>query len=51
MIRLPEHYLSARLRRLAHRGTLGAPAHDYHDLQELLDPFYATYPCRDARPL
>ena len=43
---LPEHYLSARRRRLS-----AGVHHDYHDVQELLDPFYASYTCRDARPI
>lgn len=75
---VPEHYLSARVRRLAadeaarlgsdggqkhnSRHTLdmrndsdgtneaGSLHHDYYDVQELLDPFYASYMCRDARP-
>ena len=95
---LPEHYLSARQRRLAAiaaaadaadaadaaaptaaaAATAAAPTaeddadapvaadsatfraanvcgsatarHDFHDVQDLLDPFYASYTCRDARP-
>ena len=89
---LPEHYLSARQRRLAAVAAAAvaadaaaaatdadadapaaadadAPAaadtvtggaasgcdcaaarHDFYDVQELLDPFYASYTCRDARP-
>ena len=53
---LPEHYLSARMRRLAEQqpcdGNSGVAAgmRDYFDVQALLDPFYASYTCRDARP-
>ena len=93
---LPEHYLSARQRRLAAiaaaavaadaaaptaaaAATAAAPTaeddadapaaadsatgrvasnvcgsvtarYDFHDVQDLLDPFYASYTCRDARP-
>lgn len=44
---MPARYLSARVRRLAEASS----SCDYHDVQGLLDPFYATYTCRDARPL
>ena len=50
---MPEHYLSARARRLAEArdgGGDGDVAPDYFDVQGLLDPFYASYTCRDARP-
>lgn len=57
--RLPSTYLSSRLRRLAafaaskaqHGGANAAnAAEDYYDVCSLLDPFYASYTCRDARP-
>lgn len=44
---LPARYLSARQRALA---TAASSTSDYYDVQALLDPFYASYTCRDARP-
>ena len=46
----PERYKSPREKEIHRRQSAGLPMDmSYHDLQEFLDPFYRSYPCRDGR--
>lgn len=47
---LPERYITQREREIARRRAEGLPMKlSYEDLQELLDPFYRSYLCKDGR--
>ncbi|GII97274.1 CoA transferase [Sinosporangium siamense] len=47
---LPPRYLSLREHEIARRRAAGEPMDlTYERLQELLDPFYRSYPCQDGR--
>jgi len=47
---LPERYLTQREREIARRREAGLPMDlSFDDLQELLDPFYRSYRCKDGR--
>ncbi|MEV4097889.1 CoA transferase [Streptosporangium saharense] len=47
---LPPRYLSLREHEIARRRAAGEPMDlTYARLQELLDPFYRSYPCQDGR--
>lgn len=46
----PERYKTQREREIERRRTEGLPMNlSYDDLQELLDPFYRSYKCKDGR--
>ena len=47
---MPERYKTQREREIEHRRTLGQRMDmGYDELQELLDPFYRSYKCKDGR--
>ena len=47
---LPERYKTQREKEIERRRIEGAPMNlDYDELQELLDPFYRSYKCKDGR--
>jgi crotonobetainyl-CoA:carnitine CoA-transferase CaiB-like acyl-CoA transferase len=47
---LPDRYLTQREREIARRRIEGLPMNvSYEELQELLDPFYRSYLCKDGR--
>lgn len=47
---LPERYLTQRETEIARRRSKGLPMNlGYDELQELLDPFYRSYLCKDGR--
>lgn len=47
---LPERYLTQREVEIQRRRVEGIPMNmDYEELQELLDPFYRSYMCKDGR--
>ena len=47
---LPERYLTQRELEIQRRRVEGIPMNiNYDDLQELLDPFYRSYMCKDGR--
>ncbi|MFB1016783.1 MAG: CoA transferase, partial [Burkholderiaceae bacterium] len=46
----PERYKTQREKEIERRRTEGLPMNlSYEDLQELLDPFYRSYKCKDGR--
>lgn len=48
---IPERYLTMRELEIAKRRERGeAMQFKYHQIKELLDPFYHTYKCQDGRP-
>jgi crotonobetainyl-CoA:carnitine CoA-transferase CaiB-like acyl-CoA transferase len=48
---LPDRYVSLREREIQRRRLLNLPMNlSYEQLQNLLDPFYRSYRCRDGRP-
>ncbi|WP_438987824.1 CoA transferase [Marivivens donghaensis] len=47
---LPERYITQREQEITRRRTEGLPMNvTYEELQELLDPFYRSYLCKDGR--
>lgn len=47
---MPERYLTQREKEIARRRLEGLPMNmSYEDLQELLDPFFRSYMCKDGR--
>ena len=47
---LPDRYITQREREIARRRVEGLPMNlSYEELQELLDPFYRSYHCKDGR--
>lgn len=47
---LPDRYITQREREITRRRTEGLPMNvSYDELQELLDPFYRSYLCKDGR--
>ena len=47
---MPERYLTQREQEIARRRLEGLPMNmSYDDLQELLDPFFRSYMCKDGR--
>lgn len=47
---LPDRYVTQREREIIRRRTEGLPMNvSYEELQELLDPFYRSYLCKDGR--
>ncbi len=47
---LPDRYITQREREIIRRRTEGLPMNlSYEELQELLDPFYRSYLCKDGR--
>ncbi len=47
---LPERYITQREQEIARRRAEGLPMNlSYEELQELLDPFYRSYLCKDGR--
>ncbi|MBW9072004.1 CoA transferase [Agrobacterium deltaense] len=47
---LPDRYITQREQEIARRRAEGLPMNlSYEDLQELLDPFYRSYLCKDGR--
>ena len=47
---LPDRYITQREREITRRRTEGLPMNlSYEELQELLDPFYRSYLCKDGR--
>ena len=47
---LPERYLTQREQEIRRRRVEGLPMNvDFDELQELLDPFYRSYMCKDGR--
>ena len=48
--RYPERYKSPREKEIERRSAAGMPMDmSFEDLQEILDPFYRSYPCADGR--
>ena len=47
---MPERYLTQREIEIERRRVEGLPMNvTYEDLQELLDPFFRSYMCKDGR--